>query len=103
MAMDFDWRLGDDVDADEDPDLWQNMDVQRHPGVQWLITGGARGRRDDANVIGAELARIWENRLRYRHRGAHHRDRARPRNPPSGDSDRAGRLRVTATVQMNLA
>jgi hypothetical protein len=42
----------------------QNMDVQRHPGVQWLITGRAKGRREDADAIGAELARIWENRLR---------------------------------------
>lgn len=59
MAMDFDWCLGEDVDADEDPGLWQNMDVQGHPGVQWLITGRARGRREDADAIGAELARIW--------------------------------------------
>jgi hypothetical protein len=29
VAMDFDWFLGDDVNADEDPGLWQNMDVQR--------------------------------------------------------------------------
>ena len=71
MAMDFDWCLDDDVDADEDPGLQQNMDVQHHLGVQWLITGRARGRREDADAIGAELARIWENRLRYRHRAGH--------------------------------
>ena len=38
MAMDFDRCLVDDVDADEDPRMVQNMDVQHHPGAQWLIT-----------------------------------------------------------------
>jgi hypothetical protein len=33
MAMDFDWRLGASEDADDDPGLWQNVDVQRHQGA----------------------------------------------------------------------
>jgi len=31
--------------------LWQNVDVDRHPGAQWLITGGAIGRRHRAEHI----------------------------------------------------
>ena len=39
--------------------------------TQWLITGRARGRREDTDATGAELARFWEKRLRYRHRAGH--------------------------------
>ena len=49
MEIDFDAFL-DPVDADEDPGLWQNMDVQRHPGARWLITGQATGRRERHRV-----------------------------------------------------
>ena len=72
MHLDFAWHLGDHMYADcEDPGLWQDMDVQRHPGARWLITGRAEGRREDADAIGALLARIWEEYLRYRHRAGH--------------------------------
>ncbi len=55
----------------EDPGLWQNMVVRRHEGAQWLITGRAKGRREDADAIGAELARIWEERLSYQDRAGY--------------------------------
>jgi hypothetical protein len=103
MAIDFDVYLGDSVDADEDPGLWQNMDVQRHPGTQWLIIGRAIGRREDADAISAELARIWEEDLRYRHRAGHTIETA-----PDHVTLRAvtqiapGGLWVTAIVQVNL-
>jgi hypothetical protein len=76
-------------------------------GIQaskWLITGRARGRREEADAIGAELARIWENRLRYRHRAGHTIETA-----PDHVTLRAvtqiapGGLWVTATVQVDLA
>jgi hypothetical protein len=75
MEIDFEAFLDDPAYADEDPGLWQNMDVQRHPGAPWLITGRASGRRQDANAIGAELARIWEEHLRYQYRAGHTRPR----------------------------
>jgi hypothetical protein len=71
MAIDFDAFLGDHVYADEDPGLWQNMVIQCHPGAKWLITGRARGRREDADAVGAELARVWERYLRYRDSAGH--------------------------------
>ena len=71
MEIDFCAFLGDPAYADEDPGLWQNMVVQRHEGAQWLITGRAIGRQEDADAIGAELARIWEECLRYQDRAGH--------------------------------
>ena len=103
MEIDFDAFL-DPVDADEDPGLWQNMDVQRHPGARWLITGQATGRREDADAIAAELARIWDEDLRYRYRAGHTIEIA-----PDQVTLRAvtqiapGGLWVTATVQVDLA
>ena len=68
MEIDFDTWLQGWAYAEAAPGLWQNMVVQRHQGAQWLITGRATGRREDAEAIGAELARIWEECLRYRYR-----------------------------------
>ncbi len=104
MEIDFDAFLDDDADADEDPGLWQNMVVQRHPGAQWLITGRARGRREDADAIGAELARIWEEHLRYRHRAGHAIETAPDHVTLRAVTQmRPGGLWVTATVQVDLA
>ena len=71
MEIDFCALLGDPAYADEDPGLWQNMIVHRREEAQWLITGQAEGRREDASAIGAELARIWEERLSYQHCAGH--------------------------------
>jgi len=68
-----------------------------------LITGRATGRRDDADAIGAELARIWQERLRYQYRAGHTIEtepdqvtlRAVTQIAPAG-------LWVTATVQVEL-
>ena len=104
MAMDFDWRLGTCEDDGEDPGLWQNVDVDRHPGAQWLITGGAIGRREDADAIGAELARIWEEDLRYRHRAGHIIETAPDRVTLRAVTQiAAGGFRVTAIVRVDLA
>jgi hypothetical protein len=103
MEIDFDAFL-DPADADEDPGLWQNMDVQRHPGAQWLITGQATGRREDADAIGAELARIWEEKLRYRYRAGHTIEIAPDQVTLRAVTQmRPGGLWVTATVQVDLA
>ena len=104
MEIDFDAFLGDHAAADEGPGLWQDMAIQRHQGAQWLITGRASGRREDADAISAELARIWEERLRYRDRAEHTVETA-----PDHVTLRAvtqiapGGFWVTATVQVDLA
>jgi hypothetical protein len=104
MEIDFCFFLGDRAYADGERDLWQNMVVQRHEGTEWLITGRAIGRREDADAIGAELVRIWEDRLRYQNRAGHTVETA-----PDQVALRAvtqiapGELWVTATVQVDLA
>ena len=71
MEIDFCAYLGDPSDADERPDLWQDMVVRRSDGAEWLITGRARGRSDQADSIAAELSRVWEESLRYHFRAEH--------------------------------
>jgi hypothetical protein len=104
MEIDFDAFLNDHVYADEDPGLWQNMVVQGHQGAQWLITGRAEGRRQDADAIGAELARIWERYLRYRDRAGHTIEAAPDQVTLRAVTQMApGGLWVTAIVQVDLA
>jgi hypothetical protein len=102
MELDFDAYL-DHADAGEDPGLWQGMVVQRHPGARWLITGQATGRREDADAIGAELARIWEEYLRYQDRTGHAIETARDRVTLRAVTQAApGGLWVTAMVRVDL-
>ena len=104
MEIDFDAFLGDHVYTDEDPGLWQNMAIQRHPDAQWLITGRATGHREGADAIGAELARIWEKYLRYRERAGHTVEIASDQVTLRAVTQIApGGLWVTATVQVDLA
>ncbi len=103
MEIDFCAFLGDPAYADEDPGLWQNMVVHRHEGAQWLITGRAKGRREDADAISAELARIWEERLSYRDREGHTIETARDYITLRAVTQIApGALWVTATVRVDL-
>jgi hypothetical protein len=71
MEIDFCAFLDDPPAADEDFGLRQEMAVHRHEGADWLITGQAKGRRQDAGAIGSELARIWGERLSYQSREGH--------------------------------
>jgi hypothetical protein len=104
MEIDFGAFLGDHVYTDEDPGLWRNMVVQSHEGTQWLITGRAKGRREDAGAIGAELARIWEKYLRYQHRAGHTIETAPDRVTLRAVTQMApGGLWVTAAVRVDLA
>ena len=73
MEIDCDsYYIGDPGDAvDADFDLWRDMDVTQCPGQEWLITGVAQARRDDAAAIADSLSRIWDGYLRYGYREAH--------------------------------
>jgi hypothetical protein len=103
MEIDFCVFLGDPAYADEDPGLWQNMVVQSREGAQWLITGQAKGRREDADAIGAELARIWEECLSYRDRAGHTIETAPDHVTLQAVTQIApGALWVTATVKVDL-
>ncbi len=104
MEIDFCAFLGDPAYADEDPGLWQNMIVHCHEGTQWLITGQAEGRREDAGAIGAELVRIWEERLSYRYCAGHTIEATQTRIALQAVTQIApDGLWVTATVQVDLA
>jgi hypothetical protein len=104
MEIDFDAWLQGWADADGAPGLWQNMVVQRHQGAQWLITGRATGRREDADAIGAELARIWEECLRYPYRAGHTVETAPDQVTLRAVTQMApGGLWVSAAVQVDLA
>ncbi len=104
MAMDFDSYLGVYEDDGEDPGLWRNLDVQRHPGADWLITGRAIGRREDTDAIGAELARIWEKDLRYRYRAGHTIETATDHTTLRAVTQiKPGGFWVTAIVRVDLA
>ena len=104
MEIDFDAYLAGGVFPGAPAALWQDMAVHRHDGALWLITGRATGRRDDAGAIGAELARIWQEDLRYHYRAGHTIEtgpgrvtlRAVTQIAPAG-------FWVTATVQVDLA
>lgn len=103
MEIDFGAYLAGGAFPDASAALWRDMAVHRHDGARWLITGRATGRRDDADAIGAELARIWQERLRYQYRAGHTIEtepdqvtlRAVTQIAPAG-------LWVTATVQVEL-
>lgn len=71
MEMDCCACLGDPAFADADRGLWHGMTVRRSEGAEWLITGRAVGRLDDARAMADELSRIWDVRLRYEYRSAH--------------------------------
>jgi hypothetical protein len=104
MVQDFWWALEDPADADEDPELWHDMDIQHHDSAQWLITGRATGRREDAEAIAAELARIWEEDLRYGYRDGHMIETAPDQVILRAVTQIAsGGMWVTATVQVDLA
>jgi hypothetical protein len=70
MEMDCCAYFGDPAFADEDPGLWHGMTVRRSEGAEWLITARAAGRSGEALAIGRELAKIWEDHLRYEYRSA---------------------------------
>jgi hypothetical protein len=73
-------------------------------GAQWLITGLAAGRQEDADAIGAELARIWEECLRYRYRAGHTVETALDQVTLRAVTQIApGGLWVSAAVQVDLA
>jgi hypothetical protein len=100
MEIDFCAFLGDRAD----PGLWRNMAVHRQEGAPWLITGRADGRRQDADAIGAELGRIWGERLSYRHREGHTIEAMRNHVTLRAVTQiAAGELWVTAIVQVDLA
>jgi hypothetical protein len=72
MEIDCDYYFGDPTDeSDADLDLWRDMNVAQSPGQEWLITGVAQARLDDAVAIADSLSRIWDVNLRYRYREAH--------------------------------
>jgi hypothetical protein len=71
MEIDCCAHLGDPSYADDNPVLWQDMEVRRTEGAEWLISGHAVGKRADAPAIAAELSAIWDQRLRYHYRSAH--------------------------------
>jgi hypothetical protein len=72
MEIDSDYYLGDPGDAvDADFDLWRDMEVAQRPGQEWLITGVAQARPNDAAAIADSLSRIWDSYLRYGYREAH--------------------------------
>lgn len=104
MEIDFCAFLGDPAHADEGIGLWQNMVVHRREGAEWLISGRAVGQREDADAIGAELARIWEERLSYRYRAGHAIERTLDHIILRAVTQIApGGLWATANVQVDLA
>jgi hypothetical protein len=71
MEIDCCAFFGDPSYSDDDPGLWEDMEVRRSEGAKWLIAGRAVGRRENAAAIAAELGEIWDSRLRYHYRSAH--------------------------------
>jgi hypothetical protein len=71
MEIDACAYLGDPAYADDDPGLWHDMTVHRAEGSEWLITGRASGKTEDAASIATALFRIWDERLRYNYHSAH--------------------------------
>jgi hypothetical protein len=58
-------------DPEDDPGLWHEMSVNRSEGSEWLITGRASGKAEDAAAIASTLSRIWDEQLRYNYQSAH--------------------------------
>jgi hypothetical protein len=71
MEIDACAYLGDPAYADDDPELWHDMSVQRSEGSEWLIRGHATGKAENAASIAEALSRIWEEKLRYNYQSAH--------------------------------
>jgi hypothetical protein len=71
MEIDCSAHFGDPSYADDSPGLWWDMEVHRSEGAEWLISGRAVGKREDASAIAAELSTIWDQHLRYQYRSAH--------------------------------
>jgi len=71
MEIDCCAYFGDPAYADDDADLWHDMAVSRSEGAEWLITGRASAKLENAKLIAAELSRVWEEKLRYHYRSAH--------------------------------
>ncbi len=70
MEIDCCAFFGDPSYADDSPGLWQDMEVRRSEGAEWLISGRATGKQGDAPEIAAELSTIWDQHLRYHYRSA---------------------------------
>ena len=103
MEIDFCAFLGDPAYADDDPGLWRDMTVSRAERSEWLITGRGRGKRRDADAIGAGLARIWLDMLRYNFREAHTVERSPDEVALLGVTQIGpGELWVTAKVRVRL-
>ncbi len=71
MEIDCCAYFGDPSDADVSPGLWEDMEVRRAEGAEWLISGRAVGKFDNAQAIASALATIWDLHLRYHYRSAH--------------------------------
>jgi hypothetical protein len=71
MEIDCCAYFGDPAYADDDADLWRDMEVSRSEGAEWLINGRARAKPENLKLIAEELSRIWEEKLRYHYRSAH--------------------------------
>ena len=103
MEIDFCTYLGDPAYADEDPGLWDDMAVSRAERAEWLVTGRAHGRPQDADAIESELARIWRDKLCYHFREAHTIERSPHEVALFGVTQIGpGELWVTAHVRVRL-
>ncbi len=71
MEIDACAYLGDPAYAEEDPELWHDMAVERLEGSDWVITGRAHDSKDDAASIAEALSQIWERSLRYGYKSVH--------------------------------
>jgi hypothetical protein len=71
MEMDAYAFLDSPLNALGDRVPWTDMTIRRSEGAQWLITGRASGKVSDSAQIADDLARIWEEHLRYSYRSAH--------------------------------
>jgi hypothetical protein len=71
MEIDACAYLGDPAYAEDDPELWHEMSVNRSERSEWLITGRASGKAEDAAAIATTLSRIWDEQLRYNYQSAH--------------------------------
>jgi hypothetical protein len=70
MEMDAFAYLGDRTNVLDDPVPWRDTEVHRAEGTDWLITARAIGSTSDTVAIADQLARIWEEHLRYSFRSA---------------------------------